>query len=510
MTTGTVYLVGAGPGDPELLTLAGKRRLETAQCVLYDSLANPALLDLAPRDAERVHVGKRGGHRSLKQDEINRIIFEKAKTYQRVVRLKGGDPFVFARGGEEALFLRDKGVPFEVVPGVTAAVAAAACAGIPATHRGLAATIALATGVEDPAKPETQTDWGALSASAGTLAVYMGVKELAHIVAQLRRPPETPAALVENATLPYQRTVVGTLGTIVALARTEDVKPPAIFLLGDVISLRERLNWFERRPLFGKRILVTRPRERAASFSAILTDLGAHVIDMPAIRIESLEDYSRLDEAIADLAAYDWVIFTSPAGVDHVFKRIAAANRDARAFGSARIAAIGPGTAGALAASGIRADFVPTRFTSEALATELRAREPLRGKRVLLPRADIATEVLPGGLAALGARVTRVAAYRTIEEDDPAPDLLDVLRQARLDAVTFASASAVESFARKLQRASITLPASVLMISIGPVTSARMSALGLPVAAQADPHDLAGLTSAVLAQLSSEGPTPTC
>ena len=500
MTIGTVYLVGAGPGDPELLTLAGKRRLETAQCVLYDSLANPALLDLVPPDAERVHVGKRAGQQYLKQDQINRIILDKAKAHQRVVRLKGGDPFVFGRGGEEALFLHENGVPFEVIPGVTAAVAGAAYAGIPATHRGLATTIALATGTEDPTKPETQTDWGRLSASVGTLAVYMGVKQLQRIVGRLQRPPDTPAALVENATLPSQRTVVGTLGTIVDLARTENVKPPAVFFLGEVISLRERLNWFEKRPLFGKRILVTRPRERAGRFRAALADLGAHVIEMPTIRIESLEDFTELDKAIADLATYDWVVFTSPAGADRLFERAGATGRDARAFGDARVVAIGPGTAETLARRGIRPDFVPTRFTSDAVVKELGAREHLDGKRILLPRADIATDILPDGLAQLGARLTRVTAYRTVEEDDLDPELLDTLRNGRLDAATFTSASTVENFARKLQRASIELPPSVRMISIGPVTSARMRDLGFPVTTEADPHDLAGLTDAVLTQ----------
>ena len=496
MTMGKVYLVGGGPGDPGLLTVRGARLLRATSCVLYDSLVNPALLDLVPRDAERVHVGKRGGRKSPSQARINEVILAKARRHRHVVRLKGGDPFVFGRGGEEALFLHASGIPFEVVPGVTAAVAGAAYAGFPVTHRGLAATVAFATGKEDPAKPATQTDWGALSASVGTLAVYMGVRGLEDIVKDLRRPPETPAALVENATLPSQRTVVGTLGTIVELARREKVEPPAIFFLGDVLSLREKLNWFEQKPLFGRRIVVTRPRERAARLKAALRELGAEVLSMPTIRIEPVEDFTELDAAIAHLSDYDWVVFTSPAGVDRFFERVGAMRLDARAFRNACVASIGPGTADELSRRGLRADFIPTRFTSDAVVGELAGRESLAGKRILLPRADIAGDLLPAGLAKEGAQVTRVTAYRTVEEDDVDPEVVKMLVNGDVDAVTFTSASTVDSFARKLRKAGVTLSPGIRMISIGPVTSARMRELGFPVGAEADPHDLQGLTEA--------------
>ena len=505
MTLGTVFLVGAGPGDPELISLKGSRLLQSAECVLYDSLANPRFLDLVPPEAERVHVGKRGDLPSPKQDEINEIILEKARRYERVVRLKGGDPYIFGRGGEEALFLESHGVPFEVVPGVTAAVAAGACAGFPATHRGLATTFAVATGMEDPTKSETQTDWGALGRAVGTLAVYMTIRQLPTIVDRILeggRSPDTPAALIENATLPIQRTVVGTLGSIVQLAKSENVRPPAIFLLGEVIHLRDRLNWFETRPFFGKRILVTRPPARVGRFRTMLENLGALVLEMPTITIAPPDDFGPLDRAVDALAGVDWLVFTSPAGVSHFFARLDARKLDARALGASRVAAIGPGTAEELRQRGVRPDFIPSCFTSATVADELCAGEDLSGKHVLLPRADIATDVLPDALQARGARLTRVVAYRTIPCDCD-PELIAALAEGRIDAVTFTSASTADNFIRALDRAPARPHPSVRMVSIGPVTSARMRELGLPVTIEADPHDLSGLAAALVASLHS-------
>ena len=505
MKYGSVYLVGAGPGDAGLITVRGAELLRAAECVLYDSLVNPCLLELAPADAEKLCVGKRGGEPSLSQEGINEMLLEKAASCGCVVRLKGGDPFVFGRGGEEALFLAEHGVPFEVVPGVTAAVAACAYAGFPATHRGLATVLALATGHEDPDKGSAQTDWSALAKTGGTIGVYMTVKQLERAVGGLvagGRCEGTPAALIENATLPSQRTVVGSLGTIVEKARDAEVRPPAVLVVGDVVSLRQRLNWFETRPLFGKRIVLTRPRERSAALRDRFESLGATVLEMPTIRIEPLDDFSALDEAVARLADFDWVIFTSPAGVEHVFERLRAADKDARAFARARVGAIGSGTAAVLAEWGIRADFVPTRFTTQAVVTQLGGRERLDRKRVLLPRADIATPLLREGLAALGARVCEVTAYVTREETQAAPQVLDQIAAGAVHALTFTSASTVDYFLSKCKAHGVTVPGDLPVISIGPVTTERLRDHHLTVAAQADPHNLDGLVDATLHVLS--------
>ncbi|MFH0963709.1 MAG: uroporphyrinogen-III C-methyltransferase [Planctomycetota bacterium] len=507
MPFGTVYLVGAGPGDPGLITVKGARLLQNAPCVLYDSLVNPALLRLAPPGADLANVGKRAGRKSPSQDEVNALILGKALIHPRVVRLKGGDPFVFARGGEEALFLQSQGVPFEVVPGVTAAGAACACAGFPPTHRGIASSFALVTGVEDSAKDGPGIDFAALARAADTLAVYMTLGGLEAVVVEFlrARPPDTPAALVENASLPSQRVVVGPLDSIVRLAREKDVKPPAILIVGAVVSLRRSLNWFEHRPLFDKRIIVTRPRERSRDFCEQLESLGAQVLEFPAIRIEPLADSAALDCALSRVAECDWVIFTSPAGVESVFARLDAVRLDARAFARARLGAIGSGTAGALRARGLSPDFVPSRFTSESVVQELGVRENLAGKVVLLPRADVAGRALPAGLSAMGARVREVAAYRTVEDDSPVPEAFS---RGDVHAVTFTSASTVDGFLRRLEGACARVPATVQLVSIGPVTTARMKERSLPVAAEADPHDLTGLLSALVKVLSSSPVSP--
>ncbi len=408
--SGRVFLVGAGPGDPGLLTARALELIAQADAILYDRLIPAGALDGARPDALLVYVGKEGGGPSMAQDEIEQRLVEHARAGRSVVRLKGGDPFVFGRGGEEALVLREAGIPFEVVPGVSAGVAASAYAGIPVTHRDRASAVAFVTGHEDPDKPESAIDWPALASFPGTLVFYMGVRQLPHIAERLiasGRPGDEPAAVIERGTLPGQRTVLATLETIAARAEAEAIRPPSITLVGPVAALREQLHWFEDRPLAGRTIAVTRARAQASGLAARLRVLGAEVVEAPAIRVVAL------DPPLPDLDAYDLVCITSPNGVRLLFERLAAAGRDARALHGARIAAIGPGTARALREHGLIADVVPERFVAEALV-EVLAGVPV--ERALIARARVARDVLPDALRARGAEVDVLDLYETVAE----------------------------------------------------------------------------------------------
>ncbi len=497
MSRGVVFLVGAGPGDPGLITVRGLEALRTAEVVVFDALANPRLLREARADAELISVGKRGGCHTMKQEEINALLVAKGNEGKRVCRLKGGDPFVFGRGGEEALALAEAGVPFEVVPGVTAGIAAPAYAGIPVTHRGLASSVAFVTGHEDPTKESSDIAWDKLATGVGTLVFYMGVKNLSHIVEQLTSnglAPETPAAVIQWGTAPQQLTATGTLANIAE--RAAGMEAPAVLVVGKVAALRKELAWFERRPLFGRRIVVTRARAQASELCQQLEALGAEVVEMPTIRIEPPSDWAPLDQAIAELAAFDWVLFTSVNGVDGFFARLAAAGKDARAL--PRVAAIGPATAERLAGHGIRPDCQPDRFTGAELVAALAARESLSGKRVLLPRAADVPETVRTGLEAAGAVVREVDAYRTIVGGQADEETLRRVLAGEVDAVTFTSSSTVRGFVDALGRERLAaLPSSVRLVSIGPVTTATARELGLAIAAEAEAHTIAGLVAAL-------------
>jgi uroporphyrinogen III methyltransferase/synthase len=484
----TVYLVGAGPGDPGLLTRRGEELLRGADVVVYDRLASPALLDLAPPNAERVDVGKAPGHVAMTQDQINEVLVARGKEGLDVVRLKGGDPFVFGRGGEEAEVCRDAGIPFEVVPGITSAIAAAAYAGIPVTHRGLSTSFTVVTGHEDPAKGTTDTDWEALARAGGTLVVLMGAGRVADIAAALiagGRAPGTPVAAVRWGTRPEQRTLRGTLETVAELG----VEAPSAIVIGAVAGLD--LGWFEQRPLFGRRIVVTRAREQASELRVRLEQLGAEVIELPSIALEPMAfDLPALDQ-------YSWLVFTSANGVEAFFGGgLAPAGLDARALGSARVAAIGPGTTRALERHGIRADLVPERFVAESL---LDAFPDPAGPdaRVLLARAETARDVLPEGLGARGYAVDVLPVYRTVPVEADAADLARV-RAGEVDAITFTSSSTVTNFCDAVGE---TTGATPTVVSIGPVTSQTARDRGLTVRAEADPHTIDGLVDALLATL---------
>jgi uroporphyrinogen III methyltransferase/synthase len=485
----TVYLVGAGPGDPGLLTVRGAELLRRAEVVVYDRLASPALLQLAPAGAERVDVGKAPGRVAMTQEQINELLVERGKAGLEVVRLKGGDPFVFGRGGEEAESCRDAGVPFEVVPGITSAIAAPAYAGIPVTHRGLSTSVTIVTGHEDPAKGTTDTDWDALARAGGTLVVLMGagrVGEIAKALIAGGRDAATPVAAVRWGTRPEQRTVRATLATIDQLG----VEAPSAIVVGAVAGLD--LAWFEQRPLFGRRIVVTRAREQASELRMRLEQLGAEVIELPSIALEPVEF------SLPALDQYDWLVFTSANGVHAFFEQgLAGAGLDSRALAGVRVAAIGPGTTDAIAARGVRADLVPPRFVAESLLAAFP--DPDRaGAKVLIARAESARDVLPDGLAARGYQVEVLPVYRTVPVEPDAGDVARV-RAGEVDAFTFTSSSTVKNFCDAV--GSIT-GAQPSVISIGPVTSRTAGECGLHVDAEADPHTIDGLVAAILTTLS--------
>jgi uroporphyrinogen III methyltransferase / synthase len=492
---GLVYLVGAGPGDPGLMTARSLALIAAADVVFYDRLIPPGALDGAREDAELVYVGKQPGVPSVPQAEIGERLVAAAQAGKSVVRLKGGDPFVFGRGGEEGEALRAAGVEFEVVPGVTAGVAASAYAGIPVTHRDDASAVAFVTGHEDPEKGETALDWEALARFPGTLVFYMGVKRLDENAAALiagGRDPEEPAAAIERGTWPGQRTVSASLGTIAAAVAREQVKAPALIVVGAVAARREDLAWLERRPLHGRRVVVTRARAQASGLAATLRDLGAEVVELPAIRIEPRLDSAEVKEAAAAIGVYELVCLTSPNGVRLLFEAIAAAGLDARALAGATVAAIGPGTARALAARGVLADVLPERFVAEALVEAL-AEVDVEGARVLVARAAEARDVLPDALRERGAEVDVVALYETVREQ-PDEEAIEAAQAA--DYVTFTSSSTVTNLTEALGD---RFPPNARIVSIGPVTSETARAAGLEVTVEAERHDVDGLLAALLA-----------
>jgi uroporphyrinogen III methyltransferase/synthase len=485
-----VYLVGAGPGDPGLITAKGLALLRRAQVVVYDQLASAELLKEAPAEAEIIYVGKKAGVHALPQDEINDLLVARAKAGLTVVRLKGGDPFVFGRGGEEAEVLAQAGLPFEVVPGVTSAVAVPAYAGIPVTHRRYTTLVTLVTGHEDPTKEVSIIPWEALGNNPGTLVFLMGVKNLADICGQLvekGRDPQTPAAVIERGTSLWQRTVTGTLTDIAHLARDAGIKPPAILVVGGVVELRDRLKWWETRPLWGKTVVVTRSRPQASRLVELLAAAGARCLEVPTLEIGPPDDFGPLDQALKDLAQYQWVVFTSANGVAAFMARLFTQGRDVRALGNLKIAAIGPATAESLQAHGLKADVVPAAFQAEALLEAL-SHQVTPGSKVLLARAQVAREVLPEGLVKLGAEVTVAPVYQSRPVQEIPPEAEATLKEGRVDILTFTSSATVHNFVQLLGKERFqTLAAGVVVAAIGPITSATLKEYG--TSPQIEPKD---------------------
>jgi uroporphyrinogen III methyltransferase/synthase len=500
-TTGFVYLIGAGPGDPGLITVRGRECIGRADVIMYDYLANDDLLGHARRDAELIYAGKVGGAHNREQCQINDLLVAKAREGKVVARLKGGDPFVFGRGGEECEALVSAGIPFEVVPGVTAGIGAAAYAGIPLTHREVTTSVAFVTGHEHLGKPDSEIDWERLSLGSGTVVFYMGVKNLPQISANLMahgRNPSTPVALVRWGTRPEQEVLTGTLSDIADRARKAGFKAPAVTVVGEVVKLRERLRWFDNRPLFGKGVLVTRAAEQAGEFSAMLAGLGAHVFECPTIGILPPADWGEVDDAIAALGRFDWVVFSSVNAVQFFFERLRSLGKDSRALGSCLICAVGPKTAAALVPQGISADLVPEDYKAEGVVRAFAAMETA-GKKVLFPRGDKARDVIPTGLARQGAEVADPVAYRNVIPDTVGSGVLEALEERRVHCATFTSSSTAENLAAMVgENRLLHLLEGIAVAAIGPVTARTCRELGMRVAIEPREYTLEAMTAAIV------------
>lgn len=498
---GKVFLIGAGPGDPGLLTLKAKTCIETCDVVVYDYLASPYLLNFARKNAQIIYVGKKGGDHTFTQDKINHLLVNKAKEGLDVARLKGGDPFVFGRGGEEAQVLLKHGVPYEVVPGVSSAIAAPAYAGIPVTHRAHTSFVSFITGHENPAKKDSRMQWDVYAKAHATLVFLMGVKNLPDIVKNLLahgKPGETPVALVRCGTTPRQKTVTGTLDNIVEQVRTAGLKSPAIIVIGPVVSLREELAWFDNRPLFGKRMVITRARAQASDLVSQLNHLGVHCIEIPTIQIMPPEDITPLKAAIQNIKHYQWVVFTSVNGVKFFFDTLFNMKKDVRILGRLKFACIGPVTKDRLSDHGIISDILPDTYRAESVA-EAFSDQDLHNKKVLLPRARVARTILPEELKKMGASVDEVAAYETGLCEDGKDELIHLLENNEIDAVTFTSSSTVSNFVSLLgAKDKNRLLKNVVKASIGPITSATARSLGIEPDVEAAEFTITGLVNALL------------
>ncbi|WP_346684227.1 uroporphyrinogen-III C-methyltransferase [Megamonas hypermegale] len=496
---GMVYLVGAGPGDYRLITLKGKECLEKADVVICDYLADKRLLAFAPENVEYIYVGKKAGNHAMRQEDISQLIADKAKEGKCVVRLKGGDPFVFGRGGEEAEVLKNNGVKFEIVPGVTSAIAAPAYAGIPVTNRKVAVSFAVVTGHEDPTKGKSDINWEKLSTAVDTLVFLMGVGNLPHITSQLikyGRSADTPAALVRWGTKAQQKVLITTVGKAAEDVIKHNLKPPAVFVVGNVVNLRSTIQWFDNKPLFGKNILITRARSQASKLTTALEELGANCIEAPAIKIAPPDDnYVSLDNAITKIHDYDWIIFTSTNGVERFFARLNEKNLDARCLSNAKIAAIGTATADKLKNYGIIADKIPTMFKAEGIL-EVLQNDIQKGSKVLIPRAQKAREALPIGLRQMGAIVDVAETYCTKMADTNKDDIKDLLKNNQIDMVTFTSSSTVENLL-KLIDGEKTLLNNVKTAVIGPITAKTCKNNGLKVDIEADVYTIDGLVNKI-------------
>ncbi|MDH5543033.1 MAG: uroporphyrinogen-III C-methyltransferase [Nitrospinota bacterium] len=503
---GKVYLIGAGPGDPGLMTMRGMELIRTCDVIVYDYLANIRFLDFVKKGAEIIYVGKKGGDHTLPQEKINDLLVRKAKEGKSIARLKGGDPYVFGRGGEEAEELVEAGIGFEVVPGVTAGVAASAYAGIPITHRSCTSSLAFITGHEDPTKDESAIDWAKISTGIGTLVFYMGVKNLPYIVDKLvsnGRSPETPVALVRWGTTAKHQTWTGTLKNIVEVAEKGNVKPPSLIIVGEVVSLRPKLGWFENRPLFGKTIIVTRARAQASDFLHKLQEMGAATIEFPTIETADPEDWSPLDKALGEARKYDWMIFTSVNGVAYLLKRLKETGRDIRDLAGPKICAIGKSTGEAVEALGIRVDLVPDEYRAEGILESI---GDVKGKKILIPRAEEAREVLPDTLREKGAEVNVVTAYRTHRPDARKDELFEAIKNGDADMVTFTSSSTVSNFVSMFSDTEIEeIRKKLRVASIGPITTTTAKKFGFKIDVEPAEYTMDALTKKIVEFYSNAG-----
>src|SRR5581483_8233590 len=502
---GTVYLVGAGPGDAGLMTLRGAELLGRADVVVYDALINRDLLRLAPKTAEFIYAGKRAQEHALPQDDINELLVSKARAGKTVVRLKGGDPYVFGRGGEEAEKLAEAGIDFEVVPGISSVVAGPNYAGIPITHRDHCSSYTVITGHEDPDKDEASSvDWGQVAKIPGTKVVLMGVKRIREISGQLIAnglPPKTPVAMVRWGTTGKQQSIEGTLATIADVVEKTGFSEPAVTIIGDVVKLRDKLNLYEKRPLFGRRIVVTRTREQASQLTRQLAELSAEVLEIPTIKILPTDRHQDLADALLELNSYDWIVFTSPNGVNMFFEAFFKGFEDLRDIGGVRIAAVGPATAARLKELHLKVDLMPSEYVTAKIAKAFTDYESIENLKILLMRAEVATPELPRELEALGAIVDDIACYKTVPEtEDPTGDAAKLL-EGGADWITFSSSSTVESFHARFNLPELVQKfPQIKLASIGPETSKALAALGFKPTVEARPHTIEGLVKALVSR----------
>ena len=501
---GKVFLTGAGPGDPELLTLKARRCIESADVVIYDYLANEKFLAYAPAHAEIIYVGKKGGDHTMKQTDINQLIIDRALKGKNVVRLKGGDPFIFGRGGEEAEELIQAGIIFEVIPGISSAVAVPAYAGIPLTHRNYSSMVSFITGHEDPNKPGSSICWQALGQETGTLVFLMGVENIEKISEKLiagGRDPDTPAAVIRHGTTARQITVSGKLSSIAELTKKSGIGAPAIIVVGEVVKLRNTLNWFEDKPLFGKKIIVTRAREQSSDLLRQLEEAGADCIEFPTIEIAALENYDSLNRAFERLNIYNWIIFTSVNGVKNFFKKLDEYGWDSRKLGGAKIAAIGSKTAFELKTFGINPDLVPDEYKAESIITELVKGGSVKGLSFLIPRAETARDILPVELEKMGANVDVVPVYRTIKPSAGSDKIKELLAEGEIDAITFTSSSTVQNFMEmfrdSLEDFHMWIKKTAI-VCIGPITADTASKAGFSVTATPDEYTIEALVTVII------------
>ncbi|HNT91906.1 MAG TPA: uroporphyrinogen-III C-methyltransferase [Smithellaceae bacterium] len=496
--TGKVYIIGAGPGDAGLITLKAVEALLAVDVVVYDNLVNEELLKFAPSQAKFIYAGKKGGDHTLSQDRINELLVKEARAGNTVARLKGGDPFIFGRGGEEAQILAENNIEFEIIPGVTSAIAVPAYAGIPLTHRGFTSTVAFVTGHEDPTKEKSDIDWSAL-AKIGTLVFLMGVKNLPQITKELiknGKAPETPVALIRNGSLPTQQVLVGMLSNIVILAHANDFRPPAILVVGGVVDLRDTLRWFDNKPLFGLGVVITRPERQADDLARLLLEQGANPISFPTIAIEPPDDWGELDKALKQLESYHWLIFTSANGVRFFFERLRQKEKDIRDLKGRKICCIGPATARQIEEKDIKVDMVPDEFIAEGILKSFSALD-VRGKRFLLPRAAKARDILPEGLKKMGAMVDVVKTYRTVNSGRKKEEFMTLLEARAVDVITFTSSSTVEKFVEIMGK-DFVVPPQVRVACIGPVTASTAKKAGFQVDIEQKEYTMQGLVQALI------------
>ena len=493
---GICYLVGAGPGDPGLLTLRAKECLESADVVVYDYLCNPDILNHAPSSAEKIYAGKKAADHAIPQEELNDLLVKLSIKGQTVVRLKGGDPYVFGRGGEEAQELRRAGVPFEIVPGISSSVAGPAYAGIPVTHRDCCSQLTIFTGHEDPTKNDSVINYSTIGKADGTKVMLMGVGQLEKVTNQMIEggaPKDTPVALIRWATTGRQQTLVGEIGNIVEKVNKSGFKAPAVTVFGEVVKLREQLNWFEERSLYGKKMVVTRTRTQAGELSVRLRHLGADVDEMPTIRIEPPVDLKGFGQLVQDSHKYDWIVFTSPNGVDAFFDIFFKLYKDARSIGGARIAAVGPGTQKKIESYHLSVDLLPEKYVAEGLVEKFKETEGVENQTIMLVRPETTRDIIAKGLSEMGAIVDEAIAYRTVPELEDPTGAVERFNSGEIELVTFTSSSTVESF----MELDLLIPDHLIMASIGPVTSETIRSYGHEVDIEAQKSTIQSLVDSI-------------